>query len=248
MRWNPKYHMISNETGHVHLEHFSNCCDVVLVNCCIQDQQVEVLVKALLTYNKLRTLRLDFNHLSGKGATLLASYFDKCTTIEEFSAHCNQIDDCGALALAKALVWLKKPRVLDLQCNAITESGLSAITKVTRHLTEFQLYITIQTTKWSKSNVNYVNIRSLRSSLDIIWEGSPQAQLNALKCCKFVPEIYFNDYDSDDELKIEWTKFSTDIVALADGLKFCSNTVVLNVFNTSMNLEDTSALAHALKY
>ena len=55
VRWNPKYHMINNETGHMHLEHFSNCCDVVLVNCCIQDHQVEVLVKALLTYNKLRS-------------------------------------------------------------------------------------------------------------------------------------------------------------------------------------------------
>ena len=161
VHWNPKYHMINNETGHMHLEHFSNCCDVVLVNRSIQDHQVEVLVEALLTYNKLRTLRLDFNHLSGKGATLLASSFDKCTTIEEFSAHCNQIDDCGALAIAKALAWLKKPRVLDLQCNAITEAGLSAIAEVTRHLTEFQLYITIQTTKWSK---HYVNKRSLRSA------------------------------------------------------------------------------------
>ena len=244
--WNPKYYMINNETGHVHLEHFSNCCDVVLVNCSIQDHQVEVLVKALLTYNKLRTLRLDFNHLSGKGATLLASSFDMCTTIEVFSAHCNEIDDCGALALAKALVWLKKPRLLDLQCNAITEAGLSAITEVTRHLTEFQLYITIQTTQWSKNNISYVNIQLLRSSLGTIWKGSPQAQLNALKCCKFVPEIYFNDNDSDDELKIKWT--STDMVALADGLKCCTNTVVLNIFYTSMNLEDTSALAHALKY
>ena len=246
VRWNPKYHMINNETGHVHLKHFSNCCDVVLVNCCIQDHQVEVLVKALLNYNKLRTLRLDFNHLSGTGATLLASSFGICTTIEEFSAHCNQIDDCGALALAKALVRLKKPRILDLQCNAITEAGLSAITEVTRHLTDFQLYVTIQSTKWSTSNVIYVNIRSLWSSLNTIWEGSPQAQLNALKCCKFVPEIYFNDNDSDGELKIEWT--STDMVALADGLKFCSNTVVLNISNNSMNLEATSALAHALKY
>ena len=246
VRWNPKYHMINNETGYVHFEHFSNCCDVVLVNCSIQDHQVEVLGKALLTYNKLRTLRLDFNHLSGKGATLLASSFDMCTTIEEFSAHCNQIDDCGALALAKALAWLKKPRVLDLQCNTITEVGLSAITEVTRHLTEFQLYITIQTTQWSKSNISYVNIRSLKSSLDTIWKGSPQAQLNALKCCKFVPEIYFNDNDSDDELNIKWT--STDMVALTDGLKCCTNTVVLNVFNRSMNLEETTALAHALKY
>ena len=246
VRWNPKYHIINNETGHVHLEHFSNCCDVVLVNCCIQDHQVEVLVIALLTYNKLRTLRLDFNHLSGKGATLLASSFDMCNTIEEFSAHCNQIDDCGALALAKALVRLKKPRVLDLQCNAITEAGLSAITEVTRHLTEFQLYITIQATQWSKSNISCVNIQSLRSSLDTIRKGSPQAQLNALKCCKFVPEIYFNDNASDNELKIKWT--GTDMVALADGLKFCNNTVVLNISNNSMNLEATSALAHALKY
>ena len=243
VRWNPKYHMINNETGHMHLEHFSNCCDVALVNCSIQDHQVEVLGKALLTYNKLRTLRLDFNHLSGKGATLLASSFDMCITIEEFSAHCNQIDDCGALALVKALVRLKKPRVLDLQCNAITEAGLSAITEVTRHLTEFELYITIQTTKWSKSNVSK---QSLRSSLDAIWKGSPQAQLNALKCCKFVPEIYFNDNDSDDEVQIKWT--STDMVALADGLKFCSNTVVLNISIKSINLEATSALAHALKY
>ena len=226
VRWNPKYHMINNETGHMHLEHFSNCCDVVLVNCCIQDHQVEVLVKALLTYNKLRTLRLDFNHLSGNGATLLASSFDMCTTIEEFSAHCNQIDDCGALALAKALAWLKKPRVLDLQCNAITEAGLSAITEVTRHLTEFQLYITIQSTQWSKSNRSYVNIQSLRSSLDTIWKGSLYAQLNALICCKFVPEIYFND-TSDNVLNIKWT--STDMKALADGLKYCTNTVVLNV-------------------
>ena len=246
--WNPMYPMVNNMTSHICLEHSSHCHELILVNCCIENHHLRLLVPALKTYNILRNLTLDFNQISGKGANLLASSFRVCTTIEVFSAHCNQIDDSGALTLAKAFAQLRNPRILDLQCNAITKVGSLAVTKVTKSVVtnpEFKLYITTQTTNLSSSSYSYVNMNSLKSSLQMIWKGSLQCKVNAFKCCKFVSGIYISD-TNDGELKMEW--LSNNIVALADELKFCNNALILKLVHKSIDLDAASALANALKY
>ena len=246
--WNPMYSMVNNMTGHIRLEHSSRCHELILVNCCIEDHHLRLLVPALKTYNILRNLILDFNQISGKGAKLLASSFKLCTTIEVFSAHCNQIDDSGALTIAKAFAQLRNPRILDLQCNAITKMGSLDVTRVTENLVsnpEFKLYITTQTTNLSSSSFSYVNMKSLKSSLQTIWKGSLQAKVNAFKCCKFVSGIYITD-TNDGELRMEWP--SNNIVALADGLKFCNNALILKLVHKSIVLKAALALADALKY
>ena len=246
--WNPMYSMVNNTTGHIRLEHSSHCHELILVNCCIEDHHLRLLVPALKTYNILRNLILDFNQISGKGADMLASSFEVCTTIEVFSAHCNQIDDSGALTIAKAFAKLKNPRILDLQCNSITKVGFLAVTKVTKNLVTnpyFKLYITTQTTNLSSNSYSYVNMKSLKSSLQTIWKGSHQAKVNAFKCCKFVSEIYITD-TNDGELRMEWP--TNDIVALADGLIFCNNALILKLVHKSIDLKAASALANALKY
>ena len=246
--WNPMYPMVNNMTGHIRLEHSSHCHELILVNCCIEDHHLRLLVPALKTYNILCNLTLDFNQISGKGANLLASCFEVCTTIEVFSAHCNQIDDSGALTLAKAFAQLRNPRILDLQCNAITEAGFVAVTEVTKSLVtnpEFKLYITTQATNLSNSSFSYVNMKPLKSSLQMISKGSLLVKVNAFKCCKFVSGIYITD-STDEELNMEWP--SNDIVALADGLTFCNNALILKLVHKSINLEAASALANVLKY
>ena len=128
--WNPEHFMINNITNRIRLVEVFSCSDIVLVNCGIDDKEIEKLMEGLMSCKRLRTLKLDFNQISGIGAYSIAAYLATCTTVEVFSAHCNQIDDAGALALARQFVNLNNPKVLDLQCNALTSQGVSMVTEI----------------------------------------------------------------------------------------------------------------------
>ncbi len=232
--WNPRYPLINNLSGHIRLIDYSNCSDLVLVNCGIEDYHIETLVKSLATYNQLKVLKLDFNNISGGGATLLASSFEKLSSIKIFSAHCNQIDDYGALELAKTFANLSLVRELDLQCNPISKKGVLAVIEATRNISrDFQLYITVNTLGFANSNLNYVNIQSLYTSVQGIWKGNGVAKAKALMCCKFVPEISINGINNS-RLNLQWTAHG-DIETLLGGLKLCKNTVEIVLCKQSVN-------------
>ena len=107
--------------------YFQRCSKLVLINCGINDDILNILVESMTICPDLDTLCLDFNRITSKGATVLSNFLKKCAKIEVFSAHCNKIDDSGALAIANALVQLKNIKILDLQCNPITEEGASVL-------------------------------------------------------------------------------------------------------------------------
>ena len=244
--WNPKHYMINNISNHIRLVEVSNCSHIILVNCGIDDKQVEKLMEDLMSCKKLRTLKLDFNQISGIGANSIAAYLATHTTVEVFSAHCNQIDDSGALALARQFVNLNNPKVLDLQCNALTSQGVSMVTEVVpgtsgKHIA---LCLTIDTFKFSSSISKYLNLCSLQSSIKMIHKGGSQEKLFALKCCRYVPEICINSsYTS--EFNFVWRR--SDVKCLSLGLPCCTNLMGLN-FHGRIDKDGKEALVKSLEY
>ena len=218
------------------MEYFQRCSKLVLINCGITDDDLKLLVESMSIFTELRTLRLDFNRITGKGATLLSSLLVKvkCTSLEVFSAHCNQIDDSGALAIAKALVRMTNLKLLDLQGNRITDNGASALIMTLKDLSEeFHLYVTINNGLLNKSNLRFV-----QQSLGLIYKGHNKNSLcTALKCCTYL-----------QTLDLSWNRIgSDDAVALAEGLKYCTNLQTLDLSGNSIGSVGAVALAEGLK-
>ena len=219
------------------MEYFQRCSKLVLINCGITDDDLKLFVESMSIFTELRTLRLDFNRITGKGETLLSSLLVKvkCTSLEVFSAHCNQIDDSGALAIAKALVRMTNLKILDLQGNPITDNGASALIMTLKDLSEdFHLYVTINNGLLNKSNLRFV-----KQSLGVICKGHDKDSLcTALKCCTYLQTLDLrNDNIGSD-----------GAVALAEGLKYCTNLQTLDLRNDSIGLDGAVALAEGLKY
>ena len=218
------------------MEYVQSCSKLVLINCGITDDDLKLLVESMTIFTELRTLRLDFNRLTGKGETLLSSLLVKvkCTSLEVVSAQCNQIDDSGALAIAKALVRMSNLKILDLQGNPITDNGASALIKTVKDLSkDFQVYVTINNSLLNKSNLRFV-----KESLDLICEGHDKNSLcTALKCCTYLQTL---------DLSSKYI-CSDGAVALAEGLKCCANLQTLDLSENSIGSDGAEALAEGLK-
>ena len=241
------------------MEYIQSCSKLVLINCGITDDDLKLLVESMSIFTELRTLRLDFNRITGKGATLLSSLLKKvkCTSLEVVSAQCNQIDDSGALAIAKALVRMSNLKILDLQGNPITDNGASALIKTVKDLRkDFQVYVTI-----SNSLLNKSNLRFVKESLDLLYKGHDKSSLcTALKCCTNLQTLDLSDNSigSDGAVVLaERLKCGTNLqyncigsdgaVALAEGLKCCTNLHTLNLSYNSIGSDGGMALAEGLK-
>ena len=214
------------------MEYVQHCSELVLINCVITDDDLKLLVESMTIFTELRTLRLDFNRITGKGATLLSSLLVKvkCTSLEVVSAQCNQIDDSGALAIAKALVRMSNLKILDLQGNPITDNGASALIKISK---DFQVYVTINNALLNKSN-----LRLVKESLDLICKGHDKNSLcTALKCCTYLQtlDLSSNSIGSDGA------------VALAEGLECCTNLQTLDLSYNSIGSGSAESLAKGLK-
>ena len=218
------------------MENVKSCSELVLINCGITDDDLKLLVESMTNFTELRTLRLDFNRITGKGETLLSSLLlkVKCTSLEVVSAQCNQIDDSGALAIAKELVRMSNLKILDLQGNPITDNGASALIKTVKDLSkDFQVYVTINNSLLNKSNLRFV-----KESLDLICKGHDKNSLcTALKCCTYLQtlDLSGNNIGSDGA------------VALAEGLKCCANLQTLDLSYNSIGSDGAVALAEGLK-
>ena len=216
------------------MEYFQGCSKLALINCGITDDELKLL-ESMIICTELHKLRLDFNRITGKGATVLSSLVEKCTSLEVFSAHCNQIDDSGALAIAKALVQLNNIKILDLQGNPITDNGASALIMTVKDISEdFQVYVT-------NNNSNLLtesNLRFVWQSLGLICKGHDKNSLcTALKCCNYLQTLDLSgNYIGSD-----------GAVALAEGLKCCANLQTLDLRYSIICLDGAVALAEGLK-
>ncbi len=121
-------------------ERLAHCTEVVLVNCCIDDEETEILASAL-NPSVLGKLVLDFNRISDSGAVTLAGCLARCSVVQEVSIQCNSIGDSGATALADALVHCSNLKRLDLQGNKLGDKGAVAIAKATEKLPSLDLYL-----------------------------------------------------------------------------------------------------------
>ena len=217
------------------MEYFQRCSKLVLINCGITDDDLKLLVESMIICTELCTIRLDFNRITGKGATLLSSLLEKCTSLEVFSAHCNQIDDSGALAIANALVQMSNLKILDLQGNPITDNGASALIMTVKDLSEdFQVYVTFN----SSNLLNKSKLTFVQQSLFLICKGHDKDSLcTAFKCCTYLQtlDLSSNSIGSDGA------------VALADVLKGCTNFQTLNLTSNNIGSNGAVALADALK-
>ena len=246
------------------MEYFQRCSKLVLINCGITDDDLKLLVESMIICTELNTLRLDFNRITGKGATLLYSLLEKCTSLEVFSAHCNQIDDSGALAIAKALVQLTNLKSLDLQGNPITDNGASALIMTLKDLGEdFQVYVTNN----NCNLLNESNLRFVQQNLSLMCRSNNKNSLcTALKCYTYLQtlDLSYNSIGSDGAVAlVEGLKFCTNlqtlnlsansigsdgVVALAEGLNSCTNLQTLNLSGNSIGSDGAVALAEGLKF
>ena len=216
------------------MEYFQRCSELVLINCGITDNELKLFVESMTIFTELRTLHLDFNRITGKGATLLSSLLVKCTSLEIVSAHCNQIDDSGALAIAKALVRMTNLKILDLQGNPITDNGASALIMTLKDLEDFHVYVTIK----NSNLLNKSNLRFVQQILGLIYKGHNKNSLcAALRCCTYLQTLDLSFYSIG----------SDGAEALAEGLKCCVNLQTLDLTSNSIGSDDAQALAEGLK-
>ena len=130
----------SNEISSVPPERFSHCSDIVLVNCGVDDDRVDILASNIQA-SVLEKLVLDFNRISDSGIKALAEHLASSSVLQVFSVQCNFIRDSGAAALASSIAGIRSLRRLDLQGNGIGDEGVVAIVKATEETPGLDLYL-----------------------------------------------------------------------------------------------------------
>ncbi len=175
-------------------ERLSHCTEVVVVNCGIGDERVEILANTLNT-SVSRNLVLNFNRISDSGAIALADCLSKCSVVQEVSIQCNSIGDSGATALADALVHCSNLRRLDLQGNSLRDKGAVAIAKVTDSQSRLDLYLhNINITEEGIEKVLEHRIRTNIRSMEFTssYNSVSEADISTLRsafCCGKLPAI-----------------------------------------------------------
>ena len=171
------------------------CTEVVLVNCGIEDSDVQSLADNLST-PILEKIGLDFNRISDLGTKALADCITKCTVLREVSIQCNCIGDSGAIALAGALAHCSSLRRLDLQGNALGDEGAVAVAIATDHWFHLDLYL--HNVNVSGTGMERVldqrpgtNIRKMvfSSSWDSICSAGEEVLERAMLSCPNVPAL-----------------------------------------------------------
>ena len=130
----------SNEISSVPPERFSNCTDIVLVNCGVDDNRADILASNIQA-SVLEKLVLDFNRISDSGIKALAEHLASSSVLQVFSVQCNFIRDLGAATLASSIARIKSLRRLDLQGNGMGDEGVVAIAKATEETPGLDLYL-----------------------------------------------------------------------------------------------------------
>ncbi len=156
-----------------------------LVNCGIEDDMITTLTEALKNCNSVEKLVLDFNRISGEGATALVPII---SNLKHFSMKCNFIDDRGAKSLASGLHGNTDLVHLDLECNSFGDEGAIAIASAVRHL-DISLYLwnASITEEGATSVLDYVSFTNVHSPKMCDFRGvdtdDPESYCRALECC-----------------------------------------------------------------
>ncbi len=162
-----------------------HCISFNLVNCGIEDDMITSLTEALKKCNSIEKLVLDFNRISGEGATALVPII---SNLKHLSMKCNFIDDRGAKSLASGLQGNTDLVHLDLECNSFGDEGATAIASAVRHL-HISLYLWNAkiTEEGATSVLGYVSSTNVHSPQMCDFRGvdtdDPESYCRALECC-----------------------------------------------------------------
>ena len=240
---------------HIDFKFFSRISKVVLINCCISDDEVELIMEPLKFWSVLQIVHLDFNNISCRGAKLLSLTLSRAIALEVFSINCNRIGDAGAFELANALNSLSHLRLFDCRFNPISEEGSMELSLVLKKFNMIaKLYFTaIDTYVGTRPNLDIdpdeiiLKAKSVLQELQsIIDYGNYASKINAYKCCGFMPHIHITDEpfvletDMWEERKINYYKIYCK--------QCCCGDDVLSFQLELTTFEDVDGLTDALKY
>ncbi len=167
------------------LNFYPHCTFFNLVNCGIEDDMITTLTEALKKCNSVEKLVLDFNRISGEGATALVPII---SNLKHLSMKCNFIDDRGAKSLASGLLGNTDLVHLDLECNSFGDEGAIAIASSVRHL-DISLYLwNAKITELGATSVlGYVSSTNVHSpqicDFREVDTDDPESYCRALECC-----------------------------------------------------------------
>ncbi len=165
---------------------FPHCTSFNLVNCGIEDDMITSLTEGLKKCNSVEKLVLDFNRISGEGATALVPIISN--NLKHLSMKCNFIDDRGAKSLASGLQGNSDLVHLDLECNSFGDEGATAIASAVRHL-DISLYLWNAkiTEEGAISVLGYVSSTNVHSPQMCDFRGvdtdDQESYCRALECC-----------------------------------------------------------------
>ncbi len=178
------------------LNFYPHCTSFNLVNCGIEDGMIKTLTEAFKKCNTVEKLVLDFNRISGEGATALVPII---SNLKHLSMKCNFIDDRGAKSLASGLQGNTDLIHLDLECNSFGDEGAIAIASAVRHL-DISLYLwnASITEEGATSVLDYVSSTNVHSPQMCDFEGidtdDPESYCRALECCTSHTRIKYSIY------------------------------------------------------
>ena len=248
---------------------FSRMSKLVLTNCGITDNDIQLLIEPMKYWKELHALHLDFNEITGKGAELLSRRLGSCIKFEVFSAHCNQIDGCGALAIANTLAH-SGIQIFDVRYNPISNEEMNAVVQaLVNFAMNIRLYFTrsmplkdfISGSKILSSELEsvyfdfmedndeeffaqYIAAKAelgFQQSLTIVDGGATEALANALKCSRFVPKVdIFNGSRIAEKISSDRKIFNNDTLSFA--WKFTTKTSVMILSEALQNCINIRAL------
>ena len=222
---------------------FLNLSLLILVNCNLQDQDVEY-VTTTVKLDNVQTLRLDFNKLTCTSAENLAECFPLLTKLTHLSISCNLISNNGAKALAKALSHVRTLLELDLQGNKIGDEGAIAIAQAVK---DFPYIFRLSLSNVYITSEGIAEVLENRSSADVegkcpllamkfISTKSPQAVSRAVRCCE---NLHFLNFSSKDI-------YFSAAIKLAETLKNCSSLKSVNLSKCSLECNTLNSLGEGL--
>ena len=222
---------------------FLNLSLLLLVNCNLQDQDVEYLTTTVKLDN-VQTLRLDFNKLTCTSAENLAECFPLLTKLTHLSISCNLIGNNGAKALAKALSHVRTLLELNLQGNKIGDEGAIAIAQAVKdfpyifRLSLSNVYITSEGIAEVLENRSSADVEGKCPLLAMKFIGtiSPQAVSRAVRCCE---NLHFLNFSSKNI-------YFSAAIKLAETLKNCSSLKSVNLSECSLECNTLNSLGEGL--
>ena len=253
------------------LDIFPCCTTFLLINCGIDDHIITWLAEALEKSKSIEKLVLDYNRISGEGATALAANLQCHAELKHLSAHCNLIDDDGAKALADALGKCTALVHLDLECNSFGDEGAVAIARAVKGLNMILYLWNDNITELGAATVlNCISTANIHSPKGIDFHGvdidNEKCLSRALQCCTSHQRVklsLFSRHSSSiisaisdqlkcfnnlKELQLNDNNISlASVAALAGGLKSCTNLQTLNIEGNGIGSEGAAALAGGLK-